>query len=394
MILYFQTKCKLIYHEKEIGGMKMKIALLGCGVVGSGVKEILDASEQNVKITKILVKDKNEIREARMTTNIQEILNSDVDVIVECIGGIDIPFQYIRQALQHKKHVVSSNKKVLATHYKELVNMAKKNGVILAFEASVGGGIPWLENIRHIKRIDHISTFEGIFNGTTNYILDKMTSKGVDFQIALQEAQNLGYAESNPIDDIDGHDVKYKCCLTANVIWDTSLPLEEILFFGIRNTKKKDIIYATQKNAVLKLTGKAVKVDKRIQILVIPAFLSSQENMAHLPKNLNYGKIKSEYLGESCYIGQGAGKYPTAHAVVQDILSILEKRKLSPEISKEFSIERDYVSHFYIRSQRVSSLQNFVSDILDEETVLTKNVNLLELLPYIDKDTFIAEIRL
>src|SRR3712207_1334776 len=137
MILYFQTKCKLIYHEKEIGGMKMKIALLGCGVVGSGVKEILDASEQNVKITKILVKDKNEIREARMTTNIQEILNSDVDVIVECIGGIDIPFQYIRQALQHKKHVVSSNKKVLATHYKELVNMAKKNGVILAFEASV-----------------------------------------------------------------------------------------------------------------------------------------------------------------------------------------------------------------------------------------------------------------
>ncbi|WP_442486542.1 homoserine dehydrogenase [Fusobacterium necrophorum] len=372
----------------------MNIALLGCGVVGSGVKEILDASKQDVKITKILVKDKNEIKEARMTTDIQEILKSDVDVIVECIGGIDIPFQYISQALQHKKHVVTSNKKVLATHYRELVNMARKNGVILAFEASVGGGIPWLENIRHIKRVDRISAFEGIFNGTTNYILDRMTSQGVDFQAALQEAQALGYAESDPTDDIDGYDVKYKCCLTANVIWNTSLPLEDILFFGIRNVRKKDILYAAQKNAVLKLTGKAVKTDKGIQILVIPTFLSSQENMAQLPKNLNYGKIKSEYLGESCYIGEGAGKYPTAHAVVQDILSILEKRELSSKISEEFPIKKDYISRFYIRSQRLSSLENFVSDILDEETILTKNVNLLELLPYIDENTWIAEIRL
>ncbi len=372
----------------------MKIALLGCGVVGSGVKEILDASTQDVKVTKILVKDKTEITEARMTTDIQEILHSDVDIVVECIGGIDIPFQYISQALQHKKHVVSSNKKVLAIHYHTLINIARENNLTLAFEASVGGGIPWMENIRHIKKVDQISSFEGILNGTTNYILDMMTSQEIDFQTALQEAQELGYAERNPSDDIDGYDVKYKCCLTANVIWNTSLSLEDILFFGIRNIKKKDILYAKEKNAVLKLIGRASKTKKGINILVIPSFLSSKENIAHLPKNLNYGKITSEYLGESCYIGQGAGKYPTAHAVVQDILSILEKRELSSEILENISIEKEYTSCFYIRSQNISSLQKFSSKLIDEETILTKKINLLELLPWIDKNTFIAEIRL
>lgn len=311
----------------------MNIGLLGCGVVGSGVKEIIDSMNADIKITKILVKDINEIDDERRTTDINDLLGSDIDLIVECIGGIDIPLNYISKALNAKKNVVTSNKKVMATNYEYLINLAAKNNVTLAFEASVGGGIPWMENIRHTKRVDKIYAFEGIFNGTTNYILDSMTTQGKDFDVVLKEAQSLGYAESDPTDDIDGHDVKYKCCLSANVIWNTSLNLDDILYFGIRNITKKDIDFALKNNRIPKLIGKGSKNEKNINIFVLPHFIKDNENIAHVSKNLNCTKLNSEFLGESSYIGQGAGKYPTAHAVVQDIVSIYENQNLMPKIT-------------------------------------------------------------
>lgn len=217
----------------------MKVGLLGCGIVGSGVKKIIDSINGGISITKILVKDEKDIVEPRMTTDINEILNSDIELVVECIGGIDIPLNFIKKSLISGKHVVTSNKKVMATHYRELVELAQKNNVTIAFEASVGGGIPWFENIRHTKRVDQISAFEGIFNGTTNHILYNMTQRNIDFDYALKEAQALGYAESDPTDDIDGHDVKYKCCLSGNAIWETDFNLNDIIFYGIRNISKK-----------------------------------------------------------------------------------------------------------------------------------------------------------
>ncbi len=251
----------------------MNIGLLGCGIVGSGVKEIIDNISVGIKLSKILVKDEKDKNDERMTTDIDDLLNSNVELIVECIGGIEIPLAYIKKCLTAKKHVVTSNKKVMATHYEELIKLAEENNVIIAFEASVGGGIPWLENIRHIKRVDEILSFKGIFNGTTNYILDKMSNENKNFDEVLKEAQSLGYAEADPTDDIDGFDVKYKCCLTANSIWDTSVKLDEISFFGIRNIQKIDIDYARKNNKTIKLIGGGFKDKNKLNILVIPTFI-------------------------------------------------------------------------------------------------------------------------
>lgn len=372
----------------------MKIGLLGCGVVGSGVKEIIDKKYRNIEISKILVKDETEITEERMTVNIDELLSPDIDLIVECIGGIDIPLKYINLALNNGKHVVSSNKKVLATHYEELVKLAEKKGVILAFEASVGGGIPWFENIRHIKRVDDISYFEGIFNGTTNYILDNMTNFASEFNTVLKEAQDLGYAEFDPTDDIDGHDVKYKCALSANVIWDTSIDLNDIIFCGIRNISKKDIEYAKKNNRTIKLIGSGEKNGENLNIFVLPKFVENSENIAHISKNLNCVKIDSEFLGKSSYIGQGAGKLPTAHAVVQDIISIFENKNFAPKILNNLTIKNDYFSNFYINSKKIENFKDITLKKIDDERIITKNISLADIKNLLDENTFIAEMKL
>lgn len=372
----------------------MNIGLLGCGVVGSGVKEIIDSMKSDIKISKILVKDINDIDDERKTVDINDLLNSSIDLIVECIGGIDIPLNYISKALNAKKNVVTSNKKVLAAHYKYLIDLAEKNHVSLAFEASVAGGIPWMENIRHIKKVDRIYSFEGIFNGTTNYILHNMSKKNVDLDFALKEAQALGYAESDPTDDIDGYDVKYKCCLSGNAIWNTDFNLNDIIFYGIRNISTKDIDYANKNNYTIKLIGNGQKVDDTANIYVIPTFLKNDENIANIPDNLNCTKLKSEFLGESSYIGQGAGKYPTAHAVVQDIISIYENRNIAFSISEKIKIKNEYSSHFYIRAENLEKFDNLIQEKIDEKSFITKLVNLKKISSLIDKKTFIAEIKL
>lgn len=372
----------------------MNIGLLGCGVVGSGVKEIIDSMNDNIKITKILVKNINDIDDRRKTTDINELLDSDIDIIVECIGGIEIPLDYISRALSAKKNVVSSNKKVLATHYRYLTDLAEKNNVVLAFEASVAGGIPWMENIRHTKRVDKIYSFEGIFNGTTNYILYNMSQKNLDFKSALKEAQSLGYAESDPADDIDGHDVKYKCCLSGNTIWNTDFDLNDIIFYGIRNISKKDINYAKKINCTIKLIGNGQKLEDSANIFVIPTFIKNNEIIANIPNNLNCAKLKSEFLGESSYIGQGAGKHPTAHAVVQDIISIFENRDTTFPISQKIRIKNDYLSNFYIRTDDLKKFEGIIHEKIDDESIITKIVNLNEIKNLINKDTFIAEIKL
>lgn len=371
----------------------MKVGLLGCGVVGSGVKEILDNSYELI-LTKILVKDEKEKVEARMTTNIEDLLSAEIEVIVECIGGIDIALKYIKRALNAKKHVVTSNKKVMAAHYQELIELADKNNVVLAFEASVGGGIPWLENIRHIKRIDKISSFQGILNGTTNYILDKMFNEQKELNEVLKEAQDLGYAEADPTDDIDGYDVKYKCCLTANTIWNTSVNLEDIDFFGIRNIKKEDIDYAIKNNKTIKLIGSGIKNKDGLDILVIPTFVDNCKNIAHIHNNLNCGTIKSEYLGDSSYIGQGAGKLPTAHAVVQDIISIYENRKINTTIKKEEKIINDSTYNFYVRAEKLNITKELILKNINENAVITKNINIKELREILDEKVFIARIKI
>ena len=381
----------------------MKIALLGHGNVGSGVSNIIDEGNtkltSQLEVTKILVKDESEATDDRMVFNIDDALVDDIDIVVECLGGLDIPFEYISRALRAKKHVVTSNKKVMATYYDKLVSLAKDNNVHIIFEASVGGGIPVMSNIRHTKRIDKISDFIGIFNGTTNFILDKMFKEGETFESVLKKAQELGYAEKDPSDDVDGHDVKYKCCLTGNMVWDTSLKLDDITTIGVRTVNQRDVYFGKRHQATLKLVGRGIEKDGHVQVFVQPEFINNNDTLAHVHSNLNCVEFNSDNLGVASYIGQGAGKLPTAHAVVQDILSLYEKEDLCLDSSNKVEINnKEFMSNYYIRSKNLAYFSEYTEKEIDLDIIITKPMNILKVKELIektnDRNMFVAGVTL
>ncbi|MBR3348536.1 MAG: homoserine dehydrogenase, partial [Solobacterium sp.] len=230
-----------------------KIGLLGHGVVGSGVRKIIDDGAtwevRELEVSRILVKDESELTDPRCTLDFDEILNDpEITIIAECMGGLEPAHTFAKKALEKGKYVVTSNKKMLATFCEDLFETAVKNGVTVHYEASCGGGIPWMASLDRTRRVDDIDSFRGIFNGTTNYILERMKKEGKDFDEMLAEAQKLGYAERDPSDDIDGFDVKYKVSLSCVKAFDTLQDIDDITTFGIRNIRKEDLQYCADNN--------------------------------------------------------------------------------------------------------------------------------------------------
>ena len=218
----------------------MKIAILGFGTVGSGVYEIAK-NLKNIEVKKVLEKDLSKINIA--TDNYDEIINDkEIELVVECMGGLHPAYEFIMQALKSKKSVVSANKAVIAKYLDEFVSLAKENNVKFIFEASVGGGIPWLVNLERTRRVDEINRVYGIFNGTSNYILDNMYRNEQEFDSTLKTAQELGYAEADPSADIDGYDVTNKVIISSALAYDGFIK-NEFPCFTMRNITKEDILY-------------------------------------------------------------------------------------------------------------------------------------------------------
>lgn len=318
----------------------MKIAILGFGTVGRGVAEILlkksTESASKIIIKSILVKEnrlnfyQNLIKETEalkelnpniLKTDISEIVNDkEISLVVECMGGVNPAFEYVIKSLEAGKNIVTSNKMLLAEKYDELINEKYKNKI--KYEASVGGGIHIFHSINDIKKVDKIKSFEGIVNGTTNYILSNMTeNNNLDFNDVLKEAQKLGFAEADPSSDIDGYDSKYKAILLYNEIFNKQLDKEKIELKGIRNITKEDILKAKENKKIIKL----IAYGDEEKISVKPVEVDETKYLAHINSNLNCILINSENLGVSAYVGQGAGKLATAHAVVLDINDFLDK---------------------------------------------------------------------
>ena len=220
----------------------MSIAILGYGVVGSGAYEIL--TKAGYKVSRVLdVRSYPELGNT-LTYDIEDILNDkEITVVAEAIGGNTFSYEFVSRALKAGKHVVSSNKHLICSYYKELHALAKENGVTLRFTASAGGGIPWLYNLKRGLLCDRIEKVMGIMNGTTNYILDAMITHSRDFADALKEAQKLGYAEANPSADIDGLDVARKTAISSSIAFDAIVSEENVLTFSLRNIRKSDIDY-------------------------------------------------------------------------------------------------------------------------------------------------------
>ena len=297
----------------------MKIALLGYGTVGRGVDQIIAERVEGVEVTRILELP-DRLSDPRMTTSYDDILADEtIELVVECMGGVEPARTYIMGALESGRHVVTSNKAVVAAHFAEFAAASVASGAGLFVEAAVGGGVPWIAGIEKARRVDEVTSFSGIMNGTTNYIVDAMRRQGAEFDVVLAEAQRLGYAERDPSADIDGIDVLNKTIISASVAFGVACE-KNLPASGIRNLTKADLELFAGYGRTVKLIGRGVSADGRYAAAVEPVAVLTDSLEANVPGNFNLLTLDAATVGELKFYGQGAGSLPTGNAIVQDVL--------------------------------------------------------------------------
>ena len=366
MIHYSQRKYKCFCNKDTQKGKKfMKIAILGFGIVGSGTYEVLASSGAPVEVKKIL--DRKEIPEVadKLTTDINDIINDgEIETVVETMGGVRDAYSYVKAAIEAGKNVVSSNKMLVAMHYTELVALAKEKGVELRFTAAAGGTIPWLSNTIRRTASEKILKIQAIINGTTNFILDSMQTRGADFSEVLAEAQELGYAERDPSSDIDGEDIKFKCSISSSCAFRVHVPHEDVAVFPLRYMKKSDMAYASKMGMTIKyMTFAARKENGKFAAYVEPAFIPAASMEASVPLNYNMVTLFGEYTGRLSFYGQGAGKYPTGASVAADIIAIALGTGMGTVCAGEGEVDNSTELHRYF--VRTAEKQSIVADIAE-----------------------------
>jgi len=314
----------------------MNIAIMGHGVVGSGVAEIIHNHGENfAKKTKqdsIDIKYILDLREFpdspyadRFTKDFSNIVNDDsIKVVVETMGGLVPAFDYVKSCLEAGKHVVTSNKELVAAKGLELLKLAEEKGVNFLFEASVGGGIPIIRPINQCLSANEIDEIAGILNGTTNFILTKMFKDKMSFNDALKLAQDLGYAERNPAADVEGFDACRKICILASLSFGKHVYPDQVFTQGITQISQYDVEYAAVWGGVIKLIGRAKRLENgQISAMVSPAFIKNGSQLASVDDVFNAILVKGDAIGDVVFYGRGAGKLPTASAVVADVLDCI-----------------------------------------------------------------------
>lgn len=306
---------------------RLKIGLFGFGVVGQGLHDIIKGQDLNLEIIKIAIKnpDKKRSLEAGLfTTNHDELLdNPEINTIVELIDDADAAFQIVRRALISGKHVVSANKKMIASHLSELVELQEKYGASLLYEGAVCGSIPIIRNLEEYYDNELLHGISGIFNGSSNYILSKIFNENLDYHIALKQAQDLGFAETNPILDVGGYDPKFKLAIATAHAYGLFINPDKILNVGIQNLSENDINYAREKNFKIKLVPTARKIStKQIITYVLPKFVKSDDFLFNVENEYNGVTVQAAFADKQFFFGKGAGGHPTGAAVLSDIAAL------------------------------------------------------------------------
>jgi len=345
---------------------KIGVALLGLGNIGSGVMKVLQENGELIKcregmeieVKRILVRNLKkkrsvEVDPALLTDDFNQIINDgSIDIIAEFMGGEMPAFTYISESLRRGKSVITANKEVIAKHWDELEEEAKRSGAGLYFEASVAGGIPIIKPLRRSLQANRILTLMGIINGTTNFILTRMSEEGRTFEDVLSEAQRRGYAEPDPTADIEGYDARYKLSILSTLCFRNRVRVDNIYCEGIRGVAADDIKYAKELGFGIKLLAIAKKLNGKIEARVHPTFIPLSHPLYAVRDSYNAIFIKGDMVGDIMFYGRGAGDLPTASAIVSDIVTAGQNNGAHHSFRLEVEkpeIEDNWIDEYYMR---------------------------------------------
>ena len=361
----------------------MKIALLGMGTIGSGVYELLEGHPE-IDICRVF--DRRVLpgaAEALRTERIEDILaDSEIDTVVELLGGVEPARSYAYSALRTGKNVVSANKLMLSADFALLLRTAREKGVQMRISASVGGGIPWLPNLLRARRTAQIVEIGGIVNGTTNFILDAMQRQGIEYKGALTLAQRAGYAEANPSADVDGEDARCKLAISASIAFDALVDGTGIHTAGIRGLRREDVAYFAGQGLVCRLLAQARRTETGVSACVEPALLPGDAREASILRNDNCISFASAASGTLSFIGQGAGKLPTAFAVVNDLEDLLRGEAAPAYVTNFRAVAVDNAQiarHYYVRT---AAPLPFAAEPVGKDAWLTAKISVEQMHEY------------
>ena len=351
----------------------MKIALLGFGVVGRGVYDLV-ADRDDIQVAKVLCLEDITLPDAEVTKDFNSILNDEtIDTVVEAMGGLHPAYDFVRAAMEAGKNIVTSNKALVASFYDELVPLALEKGICFRCTAAVGGGIGWLSELERARRMQRLEKVGGIMNGTCNYILDSMTRLGLTYADALSQAQALGYAEANPSTDVDGIDTWHKLILSSNVAFGISVEAESVPAAGIRHIQAGDVAQFSEHGYVCKLISSGVMEEGKLAAFVQPTLVKQGEPEAAVPANFNLITLVGSASGRMSFYGQGAGRYPTAYNVVQDCADVLQGRGYYSPYGGKVRADNSVLRSFYVRGAKDAWLEANTQENWGE-AVITKPV--------------------
>lgn len=352
---------------------KLTLGIFGFGCVGTGLYEVLNQSNLlHAEIKKIVVKTKGKQRilpESTFSYDAADILeDAQIDTVVELIDDAKAAYEIITSALKSGKHVISANKKVIAEHLEEFIELARANDVSFLYEASVCGSIPIIRNLEEYYNNDSLSKIEGICNGTTNYILTQ-TNFGKDYETALREAQELGFAESNPTLDVDGFDAKFKLLILMKHAFGITEKPENIFNYGIRHIKSEDVRYAAEKGYRIKLFSRAERHKNKVIGFVAPHFIQENHSAFNVNNEFNSITVEALFSDKQLFIGKGAGSHPTASAVLSDVSALsfdyrYEYKK--EESGRELHLASNFEVKIYLGSADIEQINLFDFEQVEE----------------------------
>jgi homoserine dehydrogenase len=350
---------------------KLKIGIFGFGVVGQGLHDIIRTKDLNFEIVKFAIKDPNKKRtlpQELFTTDKNVILdNPEINTVVELINDSEAAYEIVKRALSSGKNVVSASKKMIADNLEELIHLQKQYGTSLLYEGAVCGSIPIIRNLEEYYDNELLHSISGIFNGSSNYILSKGFIEGLDYDSALKQAQDLGFAETDPTSDVGGYDAKYKLVIAAAHAYGVIVQPDEVFNLGIQNLAAQDLQYAREKNLKIKLVPVAKELDdSNVAMFVLPKFVNSTEFLYNVEYEYNGVTVQAAFADQQFFFGKGAGGHPTGSAVLSDIAALrysyqYEYKKAKEKTGLQFTNDVEFDIYLRYDDERLVEDLKFIS---------------------------------